>query len=121
MRIQYSILFVSEMARSVAFYRDVVGLPLSFETPHWTEFATDGATLALHLADSSVDALPTRAAPQCRPGFQVDILEPFHARMLDHGVVCLDPPREVYGSQVALYADPDGLAFGVSAPLPSSD
>ena len=40
--------------------------------------------------------------------------------MLEHEVRCLDEPREVYGSRVALYADPDGLPFGVSAPAPSA-
>ena len=44
MRINYSIVFVSDMERSVAFYRDVVGIPLKFETPGWTEFLTDAKT-----------------------------------------------------------------------------
>ena len=48
MRVNYAIVFVSDMSRSVAFYRDAVGLPLRFESPGWTEFATEGATLALH-------------------------------------------------------------------------
>ena len=39
------------MKRSVSFYRDVIGLPLKFESPGWTEFATDGATLALHASE----------------------------------------------------------------------
>jgi catechol 2,3-dioxygenase-like lactoylglutathione lyase family enzyme len=43
MRLSYAIVFVSDMSRSVAFYRDVIGLPLRFESPHWTEFATEGA------------------------------------------------------------------------------
>jgi len=44
MRVNYVIIFVSDMKRSVSFYRDVVGLSLKFETPEWTEFATEGAT-----------------------------------------------------------------------------
>ena len=47
----HAIVFVSDMARSVAFYRDILGLPLRFESPEWTEFETPGSTLALHLAD----------------------------------------------------------------------
>ena len=43
MRVNYAIVFVSDMARSIVFYRDTLGLPLRFETPAWTEFATDGA------------------------------------------------------------------------------
>ena len=53
MRVNYAIVFVSDMGQSVLFYRDTIGLPLRFESPHWTEFATDGATLALHLAESN--------------------------------------------------------------------
>jgi catechol 2,3-dioxygenase-like lactoylglutathione lyase family enzyme len=52
-RLSYAIVFVSDMARAVSFYRDVVGLPLRFESPSWTEFNTEGATLALHTSDES--------------------------------------------------------------------
>ena len=38
---------VQNAERSIEFYRDVVGFPLKFESPGWTEFATEGATLAL--------------------------------------------------------------------------
>ena len=66
MRVNYAIVFVSDMKRSVSFYRDVVGLPLKFESPGWSEFATDGATLALH------DALGAgRLAAAASPGLQV--------------------------------------------------
>ena len=53
MKVSYAIVFVSDMSKSVAFYRDVIGLPLRFESPHWTEFATDGATLALHASEGT--------------------------------------------------------------------
>ena len=46
-----AIVFVSDMARSIVFYRDTLGLPLKFETSVWTEFATDGATFALHASE----------------------------------------------------------------------
>ena len=52
MRVSYAIVFVSDMKRSVAFYRDVIGLPLKFDSPEWSEFATEGATLALHRSDA---------------------------------------------------------------------
>ena len=44
----YIIVYVSDMQRSVAFYRDVLGLPLKFSSPGWTEFITGTTTLALH-------------------------------------------------------------------------
>lgn len=41
-KLDYAIVFVSDMAREVAFYRNTLGLPLKFESPHWTEFANAG-------------------------------------------------------------------------------
>jgi len=115
MRVNYAIVFVSDMRRSVAFYRDVIGLPLRFESPHWTEFATDGATLVLHLAESSrspsVD--DELRAGSCRPGLQVRSLGEFHQRMIEHDVRCLQEPQDVFGSRVAQYVDPDGLTISV--------
>src|SRR5262245_53430871 len=115
MHVNYAIVFVSDMHRSVSFYRDTIGLPLRFESPEWTEFATDGATLALHLAESrtpiSTDDGPR--AGSCRPGLRVPSLAEFHKRMIEHNVRCLQEPTEVFGSRVAQYADPDGLTISV--------
>jgi lactoylglutathione lyase len=115
MRVNYAIVFVSDMARSVAFYRDVLGLPLRFESPGWTEFATDGATLALHLsaAPNPGDDPAHAAAGRCRPGLSVPDLDAFHRRMADRGVPCVQEPKAVFGARVAQYADPDGLNISV--------
>ena len=43
-----TMVMVSEMDRSVRFYRDTLGLKLRFQSPAWTEFEVDGTTLALH-------------------------------------------------------------------------
>ena len=47
-QIDYTMVVVSEMQRSVEFYRDKLGLPLKFQSPDWTEFQTGATTLALH-------------------------------------------------------------------------
>jgi len=116
MRVSYAIVFVRNMDRSVAFYRDLLGLPLRFESLHWTEFATEGATLALHVSDEPTDSR-TRAAIEspgsCRPGLSVPNLDEFHQRMKAAGVPCLQEPKVVFGSSVAQYEDPDGLAISV--------
>ena len=118
MRVSYAIIFVSDMDRSVAFYRDVIGLPLKFESPGWTEFATDGATLALHTSHERAEDDPDRdsdgmPAGRCRPGLQVPDLDEFHQRMLAHDVPCIQNPTDVFGSRVAQYRDPDGLTISV--------
>jgi catechol 2,3-dioxygenase-like lactoylglutathione lyase family enzyme len=116
MRLNYAIVFVSDMKRSVAFYRDVLGVPLRFESPEWTEFATDGATLALH--STKATALAREDARQqpaggCRPGISVENLDEFHRRMVEHKVPCVQEPKDVFGARVAQYVDPDGLVIGV--------
>ena len=116
MRINYAIVFVSDMARSVAFYRDVFGLPLRFESTHWSEFATEGSTLALHLAEPPVPATDTgspSAAGRCRTGFAVADIDAFHAHMLQHGVICVEAPKSVFGSRIAQYLDPDGMQISI--------
>lgn len=121
MRVNYAIVFVSDMTRSVAFYRDVIGLPLKFQSPDWTEFITEGATLALHKSDSpNPDKGPPQSlAGRCRPGMSVPNLDAFHQRMVDNKVPCLQEPKEVFGVRIAQYADPDGLAITVSQQRPA--
>src|SRR5262245_9184636 len=112
----YVIVVVSEMSRSVAFYRDVIGLPLRFESREWTEFATEGTTLAIRAADETSPTGESRgmAAGTCRPGFIVPNVSEFHRRMIERRVRCVREPEQVFGTWVAQYADPDGLAVGIS-------
>ena len=117
MRLTYAIVFVSDIKRSVAFNRDVLGLPMRFESPGWTEFATDGATLALHASEGSTgdkSTLHPAVAGRCRPGIAVPNLDEFHRRMIERIVPCLQEPKEVFGARITQYADPDGLVISVS-------
>jgi len=117
----YSIVFVSDMQRSVGFYRDVLGLPLRFESPEWTEFDTPKTTLALHVTDSpSLRNEPKDENPagQCHLGFAVDDIGAYHERLTGKGVVCIRPPKEEEHSMIlAKYVDPDGLQFTLSQPV----
>lgn len=117
MRVNYAIIFVSNMKRAVSFYRDVLGLPLKFESPGWTEFATDGATLALHTSErpnADQDDPQQMPAGRCRPGLSVPNLDEFHKRMVANAVPCIQEPKEVFGARIAQYVDPDGLRISVS-------
>jgi len=129
-KLDYAIVFVSDMSKAVAFYRDVLGLPLKSESPHWSEFANDGSTIALHPADSSkregASPSPTQAGDDVgaglvparnfpgtvQLGFHVENLDDWHKKLTAAGVRCLTEPRaEAYGIRQAVYADPDGLCF----------
>jgi len=115
MNIQYAMVFVSSMEAATAFFRDVLGLALRFQSPGWTEFATEGATLALHA--TRVPALVRQGgdepAGSVRIGFNVADLGAFHERMMEYDVSCVQEPTDQFGSKVAQYAGPDGLVFSV--------
>lgn len=121
MRVSFPIIFVSDMQRSVSFYRDVLRLPLRFDTPHWTEFGGDDTSLALHASD---DPNPERGvqehlpAGRCRPGFDVPDLDEFHRWMTERNVPCVQKPTELFGARIAQYADPDGLVLSVGESKP---
>lgn len=122
MQVSYAIIFVSDMPRSVAFYRDVLGIPLKLETSHWSEFETEGATLALHISDVVEGNEPSHSEPAgiCRPGLRVSNLDEFHRRMMENKVQCVHQPKETFGARVAQYVDPDGLTFSVAQAPPTT-
>ena len=116
MRINYAIVFVADMQKSIAFYRDVIGLKLRFDSPEWTEFATEGATLALHVSHTGALERANAAgrAGECRLGLSTPDLDAFHARMTERKVRCVEPPKSVFGARIAQYTDTDGMPFSVS-------
>ena len=116
----YAVVYVSDMERSVAFYRDVLGWPLKCQSPERTEFATEGMTLALQYASkpSGAAAVQGDLAGRCQLGLWVDDVEAFHRGMVARGTLCIQPPTEdALGAKLAVYADPDGLPFSVAGSL----
>ncbi len=56
-RIDYVILYVSDLERAIAFYRDVVGLPFKFSDRGYAEFATTNLKFALFDASRALDLI----------------------------------------------------------------
>lgn len=113
-KVDYVMVNVSDMGRSVAFYRDILGLPLKFESPGWSEFQTGSTTLALHGAPAGEGAAhggPT--AGTCSIGFSVEDIHATHAELQGRGARFVmsptDQPEE--GIRLAVCLDPDGLAI----------
>jgi lactoylglutathione lyase len=119
-KLSYVTLFVSDMGRSVAFYRDVLGWPLTCQFPERTEFAAGGMALALRYASKpgGSAALQGEIAGRCQLGFWVEDVEAFHRDRAARGTPCIQPPTEdAFGAKLAVYADPDGLPFSVAGSL----
>lgn len=107
---RYVIKFVADMDKAVTFYRDTLGLPLRFESPSWTEFATGETTLALHPAS---DMNP---AGKVEFGFTVPDVEAFYRDMSAKGVLFSIPPkRQDFGGLLAQFVDSEGAHCSVAA------
>ena len=121
-KIDYVMITVSNMARSVAFYKDKLGIPMKFGTPEWTEFQTGTTTLALHGGGKPQEAPKDPGAHwagTCSLGFNVDNLDLAYEQLEAKGVQFVMPPTERPGEgiKLAVAIDPDGLAisFGQAA------
>ena len=118
LKLSHAIVFVSDMQRSIAFYRDVLGLPMRMESPFWTEFEMGQTSIALHLASpEKVPVQPHSTAGACQLGLRSEDLDAYHARLVAAGVKVVSPPtKQDFGASLASYLDPDGLVFTVSGP-----
>lgn len=108
------VIYVSDMQRSVAFYRDTLGLPLKFTSPGWSEFSNAGTILALHkhMADGEVRA-PQTAAGQATLVFVVDDIHSTCETLKKEDVrFSLEPQKQPSGLTLAVLQDPDG--FGIT-------
>jgi catechol 2,3-dioxygenase-like lactoylglutathione lyase family enzyme len=114
-QIDYTMIVVSDMQRSVEFYRYKLGIPLKFQSPEWTEFATGTTTLALHgggVASQQPPAGdPSKVAGACSIGFNVDDVDRAYEELKGKGIRFVMPPtqREGEGIKLAVAIDPDGL------------
>lgn len=114
-QLDYAMVVVSDMARSVKFYRDTLGIALKFESPEWTEFLTGTTTLALHGGGipQKHSGPPSEGKPAgaCSIGFNVENLDKTYEELKAKGVEFVMPPSEPEGQgiRLAVGLDPDGM------------
>jgi len=114
---------VTDMERSVRFYRDTLGLKLRFQSPDWTEFDAGGTTLALH--GGGVPAPPPGKEPyagRASIGFNVENLDKVFEELKSKGAKIIMPPtqREGEGIRLAVILDPDGLPVSFAQSVPQT-
>lgn len=108
MKLSYVIEFVADMDRAVKFYRDTMGLPLIFQSPGWSEFATGETKLGLHPAS---DKSPSG---KVEFGFNVADLAKFYDEMKSKGVKFPMPPtKQDFGGMLAQFEDSQGARVSV--------
>jgi lactoylglutathione lyase len=125
-QLDYTMVVVSDMDRSVEFYRDRLGIPLKFQSSDWTEFQTGTTTLALHgggVAPTAAPASdPTKQAGSCSIGFNVEDVDKSYEELKAKGIRFVMPPtqREGEGIKLAVCIDPDGLPIAFAQTIAQS-
>jgi lactoylglutathione lyase len=103
--------YVQDMQRSVAFYRDILGLPLQMESPGWSQFDLgNGVTLGLHPARG----LQPEPVSGWTPGFKVDDVRAARERVVSAGAEISSDFHDIPGGVVLEFADPDGNRIDVT-------
>jgi lactoylglutathione lyase len=104
-------IYVGDMDRSSAFYRDVLGLPLEGDE-HWQEADLDGVRFALHEASSSH---PEHGSGGVAVNFRVDDADAAAQRVRAAGYDVREQMREEYGVSFEV-RDPDGYQIYLFQP-----
>ncbi len=102
-RVNVIYLYVRDMGRSIAFYRDVLGIPLSGDE-HWAEARLDGLRFALHEAHERIGE---PSAGTVKVDFEVADIDAAAQRLREAGVEVGPVTREEYGA-FCEFVDPDG-------------
>lgn len=95
----------TDMERSVAFYRDVLGLKPGTISPWWSDFDLGGARLGLHppFREGSV-----QRGGGWVVGVQVGDIAAFRQALADGGYPTMHEYHETPSGVVLDFADPDG-------------
>ena len=110
--LDYVILYVRDLERSLVFYRDVVGLPFKFTEHGYAEFATERTKLAL-FERAQLPQLIGREAnvggPNVEVAFVVPDVDAETRRLTEAGVDILTGPVDrPWGHRTVHFLDPDG-------------
>jgi catechol 2,3-dioxygenase-like lactoylglutathione lyase family enzyme len=119
-RIDIVSLFAENVAGTVAFYRDVLGLPLAFEDEHSAVFKLDNLMINLRdVAEASQLIAPaTVASPEAGSRFLlalfVDDADAACTELVQRGVVLLNGPvDQPWGTRTACFSDPAGQIWEI--------
>jgi catechol 2,3-dioxygenase-like lactoylglutathione lyase family enzyme len=111
---------VRDIDRSVAFYRDVLGIPLLFRVPGQPMAFFASGDVRLYLGVPEDPAFASR----CTLYFRVDDVEAEHARLAAAGVTTVGEPHLVHrdgGTELwmAFLRDPDDHNLGLMQEKPA--
>ena len=120
--IDYTVVFVRDMAAMRRFYEDILGFPLRRElSPNWIEYQVGGNTLALAIPGLTAADDPTpNGSASLQLAFKVSAREVDQCadELVRQGITLLSPPTDqVFGHRTLFFRDPDGNLLEVFADI----
>jgi catechol 2,3-dioxygenase-like lactoylglutathione lyase family enzyme len=120
--IDYTVIFVRDMAAMRHFYEDVLGFPLLRELSQgWIEYRLGSNTLALaRPSRTAADAPTPNGSASLQLAFKVSAAEVDQCahELVRQGVSLLSPPTDqVFGHRTLFFRDPDGNLLEVFADI----
>ena len=100
---------VDDMEKSVAFYRDKLGLPVKYETADWVEFEAGNMTIALRRYGSGPEGRPELGVGEgATIVFEVDDIEAARAELEGQGIKFISGVFEYGSVKLAAFEDLNG-------------
>lgn len=106
------ILFVSDMERSIDFYKNTLDLPLKTSSHDWVEFFKDGTTLAMHPMKKGLK-VKAGSGGGMLVGFMVGNMGETCQKLKRKNVKFLKEPKEEPFGKHAVILDPDGHMISI--------
>ena len=112
-RIGYINHHVHDFERSVAFFRDVVGLELQFSDASFNFAAFDGGTVRFAVASGHPEEAHEAGRDRLSGiGFVVEDVDAAYREMKARGArFTMEPSKQPWGGYMAMFADPEGNVF----------
>jgi len=122
-----TVLFVRDLARSMAFYRDALGLELQESDADSVSFKMENVyflllevSAAAHLISDEPIVLNLTGGPRGLLAAEVENVDAAYAALKAKGVTFLRPPTDQpWGLRTAHFADPDGNIWEINQPVES--
>jgi len=114
-------LVVSDLEKSISFYRDTLGLPLKSTEEGFADFKTKGAELALgtkEVIEKTIGQKAVIGGPRhlILAWDAVEDIDKLYEELKAKGVPFLGKPKtQPWGQRVAYFTDPDGHIWEISS------
>lgn len=122
-----TVLFVRDLARCVAFYRDTLGLEVTESTPELASFHMNNVyfllmevSAAAHMISEEALDLKAAGGPRVLLAAGVEDVDAAYETLKAKGVTLLRPPtNQPWGLRTAYFADPEGNLWEINQSIAS--